>query len=813
MKQKVLAVLLCIALLFSISAVGVSAAPTPSYQLDEVMSPFWDGDTVYNESVLFADLGDGASANLLYPATEIVSVKNAQLNVTYQEGKDYVYENGKLTLPAGSSIPYMTKAELYPSSGTFRHKDGSSYLAWSEGTFFHERQTVVTYKHDSVYNGPMPYYDKDKLPNTMARLKNASALSVLLYGDSISEGYNASGYTGIAPYMPSYGQLAVDWWEQVYGADITYTNTALSGMDTNWGVNNVESRVNAYNPDLVIIAFGMNDGTSKMSPATYRGNIQRIMNAVKAKNAKAEFILVAPMMPNPESTFTGTQAAFKAELDKLAAGNDAIVVDMTSVHLNLLETKAYRDMTGNNINHPNDYLVRWYAQMVAYSLIDQGYKQLTINSNYDEHATVTVNGKQYNLPYSGAFKPGDTVSISVNPKDEEEFKFIKWTSGITGSENTAQLTIDDNTSLTAEFINIAPVNIALNKAVTTNSEIGGWPASRLTDGVRNHLSGNNGYSSDGFSSPNISAPIQVTIDLGSAQLFNRVTLYPRSDTASGVAGASSANFPTDFQIQVSNDGVNFTSVYTASNQANPDGTPLKVSFDAAQARYVRLNVTKLGLTASDEAAAYRLQLQEIEVCNVVADPEKDLDVPETVNVNERFTVTVVTDPDIVQIYLLNESGMKLGGVRSISYTSDGRKVWTLSTSIGTAGQGRHITIAGARQNETFFKINAFDIDVMIPVPTLMRASFLNTTGAVNRPVTLSVVTDQNAAKVEIYNEYGLKLTTARTGYVDMDDMRIWSVPLKIGTPGQRTFTVRTANRINVYAESDLTTSITIGYFK
>jgi hypothetical protein len=35
---------------------------------------------------------------------------------------------------------------------------------------------------------------------------------------------------------------------------------------------------------------------------------------------------------------------------------------MTAVHGSLLSKKSYADMTGNNINHPNDYLARVYAQ-------------------------------------------------------------------------------------------------------------------------------------------------------------------------------------------------------------------------------------------------------------------------------------------------------------------------------------------------------------------------------------------------------------------------------------------------------------------
>ena len=38
------------------------------------------------------------------------------------------------------------------------------------------------------------------------------------------------------------------------------------------------------------------------------------------------------------------------------------VVPMTALHAETLERKKYWDMTANNINHPNDMLIRMYAQ-------------------------------------------------------------------------------------------------------------------------------------------------------------------------------------------------------------------------------------------------------------------------------------------------------------------------------------------------------------------------------------------------------------------------------------------------------------------
>jgi hypothetical protein len=40
------------------------------------------------------------------------------------------------------------------------------------------------------------------------------------------------------------------------------------------------------------------------------------------------------------------------------------IVDMTHMHMDLLKKKRFKDMTGNNVNHPNDFLARVYAQSI-----------------------------------------------------------------------------------------------------------------------------------------------------------------------------------------------------------------------------------------------------------------------------------------------------------------------------------------------------------------------------------------------------------------------------------------------------------------
>ncbi len=334
------------------------------------MKPFWKGKTTYNESVLMVSKDDGLpEARLLFKPKRIIRVSDSGLGRKYKKGKDWTFENGRLKLLPGSPAVSMTERELAPDSGRFARLDGRGYVLHHEGSFFHEKQLAVTYRHKkNLWKGPLPLYAGEVLAATTDKLKNKRDLHILLFGDSIAAGANASGKSDVSPYLPDWGVLFVNRLKEYYKTDIRFTNTSVGGKNSKWGENEVLTSVAGYHPDLVIIAFGMNDGTGRMPPDEFRRHISAIMNQVKEVNPRAEFILVSTMVPNPESKFVGTQRDFRKELEELT-GPGCVLVDMTSVHDELLRHKSYQDMTGNNINHPNDYLIRWYAQFLAGALI------------------------------------------------------------------------------------------------------------------------------------------------------------------------------------------------------------------------------------------------------------------------------------------------------------------------------------------------------------------------------------------------------------------------------------------------------------
>ncbi|MBR5529062.1 MAG: hypothetical protein IKU57_01165, partial [Oscillospiraceae bacterium] len=73
--------------------------------------------------------------------------------------------------------------------------------------------------------------------------------------------------------------------------------------------------------------------------------------------------------PNPEAdNFLGKQEEYLPVLESMET-EGVVVADMTTYHKSLLAHKRYYDMTGNNVNHPNDFLARAYAQLLWQTVV------------------------------------------------------------------------------------------------------------------------------------------------------------------------------------------------------------------------------------------------------------------------------------------------------------------------------------------------------------------------------------------------------------------------------------------------------------
>lgn len=365
------------------TGLGIILASLPGFGAEtdnwgrRVLTPFWKSSLMEDESLFFIREREGEppKASLLFIPEKLKIMKSATGLITYEEGKDYIWVRGKreITLPEGSRIPFKRREEMYPPKGAPQSiegfRGGDSALFFSEGHVYHDLQAAATYTHRDHWTGYTPNFAGKDLPETLRKLKSRKPLTLVLFGDSISQGANATELTGAPPYQPIYGKLLASALETRYGSAVRFANHSLGGMNTDWGVANI-GKVVAEKPDLVILAWGMNDASGNMTPEKYSANIRAMMTTVRESNPSVEFILVATMTGNPEWTHSSPEL-YPQYRDALAgiSGKGAALADLTAVWTELLKYKKFADITGNGVNHPNDFGHRVYAMTLAGLLV------------------------------------------------------------------------------------------------------------------------------------------------------------------------------------------------------------------------------------------------------------------------------------------------------------------------------------------------------------------------------------------------------------------------------------------------------------
>ena len=113
----------------------------------------------------------------------------------------------------------------------------------------------------------------------------------------------------------------------------------------------------------------MNDA-ARRSAKEYQSNTKAVMAKIRERLPDAEFILVASMLGNRNWT-TLKHELFPQYRDALAElGEPGIALaDMTSLWTEFLKRKQDWDLTGNGVNHPNDFGHRVYAQVLSTLLV------------------------------------------------------------------------------------------------------------------------------------------------------------------------------------------------------------------------------------------------------------------------------------------------------------------------------------------------------------------------------------------------------------------------------------------------------------
>lgn len=85
-------------------------------------------------------------------------------------------------------------------------------------------------------------------------------------------------------------------------AKISAYSASENGATTTQALKNLRALCSSRKPDLVVIGFGMNDGSDKnLPPSRFQANIQSIMDTNDMLTGKTcDYILLSTTLPNPE---------------------------------------------------------------------------------------------------------------------------------------------------------------------------------------------------------------------------------------------------------------------------------------------------------------------------------------------------------------------------------------------------------------------------------------------------------------------------------------------------------------------------------
>lgn len=324
------------------------------------MAIFSPDSVINGETAIFVKNGSNAPrAELLFDAREIIQACDRTGETFYEAGKDYEIQGRDVYLTPQSRIPFIREHQMFPDiedeNSIKSHIDGKRGLLFSEGCLFPDLQPRFTYRYDNLYEEPAMIYS-GTLPRLQAYLREGKSFSLVTYGDSISAGANATKFMNIKPYVPNYSEQLVYELQNIFKLKIDFFNESSGGKCSDWALGSIDDRIARYKPDMTILAWGMNDASERVKSKSFGVNVQKMIQRLRDVNKNSEFLLVSTMCGNPDwsSSNLGLYHEYRNRLVELC-GEGIALADITSVWEFMLKRKKFIDITGNGVNHPNDF--------------------------------------------------------------------------------------------------------------------------------------------------------------------------------------------------------------------------------------------------------------------------------------------------------------------------------------------------------------------------------------------------------------------------------------------------------------------------
>jgi acyl-CoA thioesterase I len=266
-------------------------------------------------------------------------------SVDYVADRDYAVDlaTGNLRRLPGSRIPDYRTNSLF---GQIEF-DHSKFPGFGNGGFF----AFVDYIGTAREPWPRQPSQQTHLSRSLARLQAEGDFTIVAFGDSITAGGEATRPELI------FWQRWADGLQRKYPATrITAINGATGGDSTRQGLDRLANKVLDQRPDLVLLAFGMNDHNRGGVPIPeFEANLKELISRIRTGNG-AKVVLCSAFPPNPNWKFgSHRMEEYAAATERVAHETGTAFADVYRNWQAIAEHKKPEDLLGNDINHPNDF--------------------------------------------------------------------------------------------------------------------------------------------------------------------------------------------------------------------------------------------------------------------------------------------------------------------------------------------------------------------------------------------------------------------------------------------------------------------------
>ena len=225
--------------------------------------------------------------------------------------------------------------------------------------------------------------NRARLADVMQRAKNGEKITIGYIGGSVTEGAFASDYD-----KTSYAGLTFAWWEKTFPkAQFTYVNAGIGGTSSLFGVHRLQDDMLKYDPDFVIVEFGVNDCDHSKQIEAYSNLVHRLLND---KSAPAVMLLY--VMGDSGNNNQENQAPVGLHYDlPMISYRDAIWPEVTAGNFTWGEI-------GADYVHPTNFGHALISELViAY-----------LTRTYEDLSSISTKAPSYATPYQ-PYVYGDAI--------------------------------------------------------------------------------------------------------------------------------------------------------------------------------------------------------------------------------------------------------------------------------------------------------------------------------------------------------------------------------------------------------------------